>query len=130
MKLRTNKSCLKSFISLLLITVLFFSCNSEDAELKIPDNILNREQYAKVLLDMTLAESAANLNVKNLRIEKMDSAYAFDPLKENNITKTQYDSSVAFYSRHPEVYKEVYDNVLERLSEMEAQRVAKDSLKK
>ncbi|MCW3077381.1 MAG: hypothetical protein JWO32_1990 [Bacteroidetes bacterium] len=118
----------------LLLTLLvagMFSCSNEE-EIKIPENILSKEQYTRVLTDLALAESAANLNIKNVRIEKTDSTYAFDPLKENNISKARYDSSALYYAEHPELYKEVYDEVLKRLSEMQSKRkgVLTDSLKK
>jgi hypothetical protein len=49
----------------------------------------------------------------------MDSAYAFDPLEENNVSRSQYDSAVSFYSKHPAVYKKIYENVLATLSKMQ-----------
>lgn len=98
----------------------------------IPGGILSREEYVTVLRDLSLAESAANLNVKNVRIEKTDSVYAFDPLKENHVSRGKYDSTALFYSNHPDLYKEVYDEVLKQLSEMQAKRksVVRDSVKK
>ena len=71
------------------------------------------------MVDFSLAESASNLNVKNLPAEKMDSAYAFDPLEENNVSRSQYDSAVSFYSKHPSIYKKIYENVLATLSKMQ-----------
>lgn len=115
----------------LLIFAGIVSCSSEE-EIKIPANILSKEEYTRVLTDLALAESAANLNIKNVKMEKTDSTYAFDPLMENKISKAKYDSSSLYYAEHPELYKEVYDEVLKRLSEMQSKRkgVLRDSLKK
>ncbi|MCE3259520.1 MAG: hypothetical protein K0S12_1161 [Bacteroidetes bacterium] len=115
----------------LLATFALLSCEEADDEVQIPPGILTKEEFSKVLADLALAESAANLNIKNVKIEKTDSAYAFDPFGENHITQAKYDSSALFYSKHPELYKEAYDEALRLLSEMQALGAAKkDSLKK
>jgi hypothetical protein len=122
----------KVFILLIVFAAgSFFSC-SDDNEVKIPSGVLDKEEYVSVLTDLALAESAANLNVKNVRIEKLDSTYAFDPLKEHHISSEKYNATARFYAEHPDLYKEVYEEVLKRLSELESGRkgTVKDSLKK
>lgn len=104
----------------LLAAIVFSSCGSvDDSNITIPDSILSEEKFTKLIVDFSLAESASNLNVKNFPAEKMDSAYAFHPLEENKISKAQYDSAVSFYSKHPAVYKKIYENVLATLSKMQ-----------
>lgn len=123
-------TCLPVFSLAVIAGALVFAC-SEDKTVFIPENILSKEEYAKVLTDLSLAESAANLNIKNVRIDKIDSAYAFDPLKENGVSKSKYDSTALFYAEHPDLYNEVYDQVLTKLSEMQsAKKTVTDSVKK
>jgi Domain of unknown function (DUF4296) len=109
----------KLFIFLLAAIVLSACGSGDDSDLTIPDTILSEEKFTKLIVDFSLAESASNLNVKNFPAEKMDSAYAFDPLEENKISKSQYDSAVSFYSKHPAIYKKIYENVLATLSRMQ-----------
>lgn len=109
----------KLFIFLLAAIVLSACGSGGDSDLTIPDTILSEEKFTKLIVDFSLAESASNLNVKNFPAEKMDSAYAFDPLEENKISKSQYDSAVSFYSKHPAIYKKIYENVLATLSRMQ-----------
>jgi hypothetical protein len=107
--------------------MLLLSCNpSSTRDFQIPENILSEDQFAKVLADFALAEGATNMNIKNVAFQKFDTVYAFNPLKENNIRLSQYDSTILFYSQHLESYKKIYDNVLALLSEMQVKR---DSLK-
>jgi len=119
-----------SFIKFILPAVILLSvmpsCSSEEAEASVPANILSEEAFAKVIVDFALAESTGNINVKSVAGDKMDSVYAFNPLIDNKITKSQYDSAIAFYSKHPSIYKRVYETVLAELSKMQ---VKKDSLK-
>jgi hypothetical protein len=120
----------KYIYTFLLCFLILVSC--KEGVTSAPKNILDEEQFANVLTDFALAEGAANMNIKNLPVQKLDSAYAFDPLKENNVRPAQYDSTVKFYSLHPDLYKKVYEKVLVKLSEMEAKRgiTKKDSVSK
>jgi hypothetical protein len=103
--------------------LLLLSCSKKEAEeVKVPDSVLSEEVFTKVLRDFALAESAANINVKNVPYQKIDSAYAFDPLKENKVTQAQYDSTISFYVRHPDLYKKVYEDVLAALSDLQTKR--------
>lgn len=116
-----------------LTVLLIFACGkNEEKTVEMPPGIMTEDTFAKVLTDFALAESAANLNVKNVVGQKIDSTYAFDPLKENRISQGKYDSTVAFYVSQPQLYKKVYENVLVRLSELQANRnsTPKDSVLK
>jgi len=112
---------LKSSIIISFCSIIFYQCSqnnleSEDAQ----DNILNKELFSKILVELALAESAANLNIKGVSVQKIDSVYAFDPLYENKVRKSQYDSTLIYYAHHPKEYKIIYENVLVVLSKLEA----------
>lgn len=110
----------------LLFLLLAFSCGQkQEKTISIPAGILSKDTFSIILRDFALAESVANINVNNVPFRDMDSVYAFDPLKQHNIRQSQYDSTLQFYIENPELYKEVYANVLEMLSTMETARVHK-----
>ena len=108
-----------------VFTFLFFlvSCGKKTGdENQVPPEILSKELFTKVLTDFALAESAANMNIKNTDLRKLDSVYAFNPLIDNGVTQSQYDSAITYYIAHRELYKEVYENVLVALSELQSNR--------
>ncbi len=121
-------------ITLLLLLVLAnFSCGKKiDDQIKVPPGILDKTDFANVLVKFALSESAAVTNVKALPFQKTDSVYAFNPLAESGIRRSQFDSSMSYYSAHPELYKKVYDTVLVILSEIKAVRnvIVPDSIAK
>jgi hypothetical protein len=123
------KKNLKSILMAMIISLLLASCAREKKKAPLPPDILTEEQFATVLSDFALAESASNLNIQKAALHQMDSVYAFDPLLENGVRKSQYDSSLKFYIAHPERYREVYEIALVKLSEMESARATakKDS---
>lgn len=110
-------------IIFILTLCLLFACDDKQKQsVEIPKTVLDRETFTKVLRDFALAEGAANINVKNVTLRQMDSTYAFNPLEENHITQSQYDSAMTFYTKHPTLFKEIYEAVLQQLSEMETKR--------
>jgi hypothetical protein len=112
---------LKSIIIISFCCIIFYQCSQNNLESEgAQDNILNKELFSKVLVEFALAESAANLNIKGVSVQKIDSVYAFDPLYENKVRKSQYDSTLIYYAHHPKEYKLIYENVLVVLSKLEA----------
>lgn len=105
---------------------IFFSafilnaCTPSEENVKIPSTVLSEEQFIKVLTDCYLAEGAAGINVKNVTGQKFDSAYIFNPLKDNQISKPLFDSSISFYTKHPKLLKTIYEKILDRLSQIQA----------
>ena len=108
------------FIYIIFSSLLFFSCETQETEIDIPPNVLSEDKLVKVLTDCYLGEGASGINVKNVTGEKFDSAYLFNPLNDNQISRELFDSSISFYSKHPKVLKIIYDRVLDRMSQMQA----------
>jgi hypothetical protein len=90
------------------------ACTPSEENVAIPSDVLSEEQFIKVLTDCYLAEGAAGINVKNVTGQKFDSAYIFNP------SKPLFDSSISFYTKHPKLLKTIYDKILDRLSQIQA----------
>lgn len=123
---------LKHLFVIISLLALVTSCSEEEEEkVVIPAGVLNETQYAELLAELSMAEAAGNINPKGISGAKYDSAYAFDPLKDKQISKELYDSTLHFYSRHPELFKKVCEDVQSILSEMQVRHNAKiDSVRK
>ena len=106
---------------LVLLSLIFFSCKPrlEEDEV-VPKHLLSEDQFVTILTDSYLAEGAAGINVKNVAGEKFDETYSFNPLHDYSIRKSQFDSSMTYYSNHPKKLKLIYDRVLEKLSKFQA----------
>ena len=130
LSLKGMKSAFK--IVMVFCILSMFCCNNKARQRDVPPaNILDAEKFTVVLVDFALAESVANMNIKNAAVTKTDSVYAFNPLNENGVRQSQYDSTLNWYSHHPAEYKKVYEKVLDRLTELKTeQKWMKDSLEK
>lgn len=111
----------KSLFRVALLVLLFCGCKEIEFNKEEPIGLITEQTLAEVIADYALAESAANLNIKGVVSASNDSVYAFDPLRERGIRKSQYDSTLAYYSGHTEAYKKVYEKVLEILSAKQTQ---------
>jgi hypothetical protein len=98
--------------------MLLASCNSPGDPPVVPPYVLQQDEFARVLADLSLAESIANMNPLNVPAFKIDTVYAFNPIEARGVSREKFDSSIAFYSRHPLQYKAVYEKVLAVLDSM------------
>jgi hypothetical protein len=111
------------FIRLHLFTFSLFilSCAAKhEDDVLVPPTILESHQLVEILTDAYLAEGAAGINIKGVSGQQFDSVYLFNPLKEHGCSKSKFDSSMVFYTHHPIVLKNIYDQVLEELNKIAA----------
>ena len=114
---------LRTAIILAVLMTTISGCGDEETPVR-PGYVIAEDTFVRVLADHALAESAMALNIRGVRSDRIDSVYAFDPLAENGVSRAAYDSTIAWYARHPELYKQVYRRVLDSLSAFEARRKA------
>lgn len=112
-------------IIFILSVLVFLGCSSGDS-VAIPDSVLSQEQMAKVMVDVHLLEATMNMNVPNpnnpsITLPGNVLIPNADIFKKNNVTKSQYEESFAFYTAHPGLLVEIYQLVLNRLSEMQVE---------
>jgi hypothetical protein len=109
-------------IVLVVLCSWLIACGN-DKDIAIPEHILSREKMAQVMTDMHLLEASMNLNISN----KITTDKAPDlenrirsVLKKNAITREQYETSFSFYAAHTELLSELYTEVLNNLSKLQA----------
>ncbi len=110
-------------IIFVFICLVFVACSGEKAVV-IPDSVLSKEKMAEVMLDIHLME--ASMNISGVNPNTIDLAGSkvplnIDVLKKHNLTKKQYDESFSFYSNHPELLSQVYQQILNDLSKLQAE---------
>ena len=110
--------------SFLLSVILVLSCNKGGPILSTrPAGVLSKSQMVEVLVDINLAESA--LRVGNpVHNQSYDSIYQksqfIKVFEKNNISPDNFDKSLSYYSEHIDDLNDIYSDVLERLSDMQA----------
>jgi hypothetical protein len=104
---------LKGVIFVILLIVV--SC-SHSGHGRIPEN-----QLAKILADIHLADAISFSGKFKEIYYNNDSVYYFERLfSKYNITRAQFDSTIAWYSGNPDAYEMLYQKVLNRLNRLAA----------
>jgi hypothetical protein len=111
---------IRAFIILLTLSCCISCRPQSDEDSEPPAYVLEEQTFVKILTECYLGEGAVGVNVKNVRGEQFDSAYQFNPFKDNGITKEQFDTTVAYYSQHPKHLKLIYEKILANLSQIQA----------
>ena len=106
------KSCIGLFLSIIL-----FSCTNTKKKYLIPEKVM-----VPLLVDMHLADATALYYSPGQIRLKIDSSalygWIFD---KHNVTKMQFDSTIAYYTRHPDRLTRIYDKVIADLSKLESE---------
>jgi uncharacterized lipoprotein YehR (DUF1307 family) len=95
------------------------SCGESEKSITIPPNILPKEKMARVITDIHMAEAEANLRTWPDSTSKTPISFQ-KIFEKDSVTKQQYEESLKFYTDNPELLNEVYENVLNDLSKLQA----------
>jgi len=81
------------------------------------DYIIEKEKFVKVLAEIHIMDAVTNGPNYFRKYEPTDSVdlYSFI-FSKYDVSRENFDSTVAYYSRQPEVYMNIYDEVLLELN--------------
>lgn len=71
-----------------------------------------------ILTDVQILEATIDLNIVSGTAKTDNHSSIF---KKHHITRQQYDSSMLFYSSHPELLTQIYDKVIAELSKKQVE---------
>lgn len=103
----------------IIFSVLFFclSCNIGN---KPPQNIIPKDKMIDILVDLHLTDGMFTINEIRMEMAKKDSINFYNVIFENHgYSRSDFDTSVYYYSHNINEYNKIYIEVLNRLSEME-----------
>lgn len=105
------------FIILLILipACIWVSCQGD----RLQKDLLDKDELIPVLIDLHMAyaiQSSVSFRNISLDVDSVDVyTYIFD---KHNISKVVFDSSIAWYSRHPKQFTEIYDEVVMDLTQI------------
>jgi hypothetical protein len=101
------------FVSITCLISFQFSCSEKKNE--IPENIIGKEKMTLMLTDLCLMEGA--INIANIpSINQNPQSVKFNLYKQHNVSRAQFDSSLIFYCKHMDEFREIQAKVLEELN--------------
>lgn len=107
------------FLCFLLILSLIFSSGCARKKHIKGKEYVEREVLVDILVDIHLVDGITNDRKFYRRYEHTDSIDLLGPILEKySVTQAEFDSTLAEYSRHPQLLDKVYSDVLMKLNVM------------
>ena len=114
----------KSYLILLIVCILS-ACNTE----KTPDYVIPKEDMADIIVDIHMMDGLLTMIRVRRELIKNDSLNYYDEIfNEYGYTRKDFDTSVYYYSLKINEYDNIYKEVLNKLSEMEA-KIKEENIK-
>ena len=103
---------------ILVITIAFFACTNRS---KVPEYVIPQQDMVDIFVDIHLMDGLMTANRIRQKMIKKDSLNYYDIIFEKyGITQNDFDTSLQFYSRNINKYDKIYEQVLNKLTEIEA----------
>ena len=100
---------------LLLAAILALSCSHRRY-----GDIIPPKKFLNVLVDVHLADGIAVENMSHAKGLLLDSASLYGSVfKKYGVTRTMFDSTMSYYSEHPDDFQKIYNKVTAKLKRME-----------
>ena len=112
-------------VLIVLATILVFACSGN----KVPNGIMSEKEIIPIIVEIHLAEGIyAQRYLEKVPRENYQEDLYLSVLKKFKCDQKVFEASLLYYGKYPEKYKLVYDEVLNRLNEMDVRSRAKDSI--
>lgn len=117
-----------SAILLLAITVLL--CCKPAQKTELPPFVLDSETIERVLTDVHLTESVlVRKQSQGLLAFDLSEIYYDSLFAKHKISRQQFDSTIAYYSRNPVELEVIYTNIIIKLSKIESENNMSDDMR-
>lgn len=109
--------CIKRFYIPLIILAVMAACKPS-----LPSDIMSRGEMEDILYDIHLShyipdDAKVTSGTSASENGALQYARTQQVLRDHGISEKEWDKNIDYYTRHAELLAEVYDNVIERMSE-------------
>jgi hypothetical protein len=110
---------MKRTLIYLLFLVACFSCRKKEVKVaNKPDWVIDEKKMVDIITDLRIVDAATYAN-SNMPPRDKAKDWAF-VMKKHHVVDSIFRNSHDYYSEHPEVAEKIYEQVIDRISEMEA----------
>lgn len=111
----------KTYLLAALIISVFTFQGCKDKKVIIPPDILSKEVLVPILADLQLAQASVSILEYTDNVHYSLKDYQTEILKKKNISEKQLRNSMQFYSSHPELLQDIYNEVVNELSRIQGE---------
>jgi hypothetical protein len=101
-----------------LLAIFLSSCFQD----KAPENVISEEDMVEIIIDMHLTDGLFTITKVRKDLAQKDSLNYYNEIfLKYGYTRQDFDTSVYYYSKNINEYDKIYQEVLNRLNEMETE---------
>lgn len=100
----------------IIVVVFIFSCSKE---VKIPEYVIPHDKMVNIIADIHILDGLFTVNNVRRKFAKDSIDYYNAVFTNYGYTRSDFDTSINFYSNNIDEYDKIYEEVLNRLNEME-----------
>lgn len=105
----------KIFSIVILSFFILTACSDDPTKIRNKD-LIDRDVFTEILIDIHLMDAITNSPGYFRKYNQSDSLDLYSNIfAKHKVTQALFDSTVASYTQRPDIYKEIYDDVLLRL---------------
>ncbi len=107
----------KNPVAWFMLCTIILSCSGVKKKYLIPE-----KKLVPIIVDMNIADGISFQYSPGTKRLNLDSAAVYGwVLEKHNVTKAQFDSTIAYYTKHPDRLNRIYEKVIASLSKMESE---------
>jgi hypothetical protein len=109
---------MKFFKLTILLFILIWvtqSCNYESENNK---DVIPKDTMVMLISDIHIADATLNVIMNTEKFKEVDDYYT-SVLSKYNVSRSRFDTSLAYYSSKPETFEQIYEDVMLLLSQKE-----------
>lgn len=98
------------------ILIILASCSDDPTKVRNKDTI-EREKFIKILADIHTMDALTNNSKYFRKFDANDSVDLYGSIFDKyGVTKAEFDTTVSIYTKQPDIYMEIYDEVILELN--------------
>ena len=98
----------KNLIAWFMLCAIILSCSDVKRKYLIPE-----KKLVPIIVDMNIADGIAFQYSPGMKRLNIDSAAVYGwVLEKHDVTKAQFDSTIAYYTKHPDRLDRIYEKVI------------------
>jgi hypothetical protein len=110
---------MKRTVICFLFLTLLFACGKKEVKVaNKPDWVIDEKKMVDIITDLRIIDAATYINTNSAPRDK--SKDWFFVMKKHGVQDSIFRNSHDYYAEHPEVAEKIYEQVIDRISEMEA----------
>jgi len=107
---------MKKFLFILVILIVSISCQHDPTGMN-RKYLIPKKKFVNILVDIHIQDAVVGSPYFTQNYSRNDSINVYQSIFDKyNVTQQEFDSTITSYTRRPDLYAEVYDQVILRLN--------------